>query len=84
MSIETYPTPPDVPNVPVQQMDNLTRTTGSRGGVRDARIATTVDLAQHLFEVPERWGWEYVEPRPAAEYPHLAGYCGGSSRWRPT
>jgi hypothetical protein len=74
VSLETYPTPPDVPNRPAQQMQRLTDATGSRFGANGAAGGGTVALAQRLFDVPERWGWEYVEPQALQPYPYLADY----------
>jgi hypothetical protein len=74
VSIETYPTPPDVPNQAAQGMQRLTQATGSRFGAGGPAGGGTVELAQRLFTVPERWGWEYVEPRPVEPYPHRADY----------
>jgi hypothetical protein len=73
VSIEHRPATPDLPNKSAQDMHTLTRTTGSYAFDRP-QAGATVALAQRLFTAPERWGWEYVEPRPPQPHPDLADY----------
>jgi len=74
VSIETQFNPPELPNQAAATMERLGQVTGSQpvrfGSVNEA----TAGLVERLFRAPERWGWEYVESAPIAEYPHLDQY----------
>ncbi|MFL6140691.1 MAG: hypothetical protein ACJ72N_02330 [Labedaea sp.] len=52
----------------------LSKISGTPSVAFGAQAPATVTLAENLFRAPERWGWEFVEPRPASTYPHVGQY----------
>ncbi len=74
MSIETQMNPPDLPNRSATDMRRLGTTVGSPPVQFQTTAEATSGLTERLFQAPERWGWEYVDPAPPAPYPHLSGY----------
>ena len=74
MSIETQFNPPELPNQAAATMERLGQVTGRQPVRFGSTNEATAGLVERLFRAPERWGWEYVEPAPIAEYPHLDQY----------
>ncbi|MDQ4039335.1 MAG: hypothetical protein M3313_13535, partial [Actinomycetota bacterium] len=74
MSIETQFNPPEVPNQAAATMERLGQVTGRQPVRFGSADEATAGLVERLFRAPERWGWEYVEPAPITEYPHMDQY----------
>ena len=75
MNIDDQFGPMQVPGRPPNAVERLAELTGVRPGRSRSVAPAGVQLVEALFREPQRWGWEYVEPKKqVSDYPYLDQY----------
>ncbi len=74
MSSDGHFGPVQIPVQPPSAAERLAEVTGTRPAGFVPVVPTGGQLTEALFRPPQRWGWEYVDPHPVSDYPHLDQY----------
>lgn len=74
MNVEAQFNLPEVPKQTPATKQRLGQVIGSQSVRFGSVDEATAGLAKSLFQAPERWGWEYVEPAAPMPYPYMDQY----------